>query len=120
MVHWLCRGHRSIIVLDIGTAQATQIELPKYYLGWVRLGLGQGLDSGILLATSGDGRLGLLVSETCNISMWTLEEGPSSSSSSAAARWTRQVVVRTQAICREEVWLSPSYSVQFMGLWGAE
>ncbi|RLN19521.1 hypothetical protein C2845_PM02G46300 [Panicum miliaceum] len=47
--------------------------------------------------------------------MWTLaEEGSSSAVSSSLARWTRQVVIRRQAIPREAV-EDPSYSVRFMG-----
>jgi hypothetical protein len=74
-----------------------------------------GLDEGLLLATSSDGRLGLLVAEGFAISMWTLaKEGSSSAVSSSPARWTRQVVIRRQAIAREAV-EGPSYSVRFMG-----
>lgn len=49
------------------------------------------------------------------ISMWTLSgasEGDNSSSP-AAARWTRQVVIRRHAIEHQP---GPDYSVQFMGL----
>lgn len=113
VVHWLCESYRGIMVLDMGTAQATQMELPPGYLGRVRHT--QDLHSGLLLATSQDGRLGLLVSEILDISMWTLEKGPSSSSAAAARwTWTRQVVVRRQTICRE-AGAGPSYSVKFMG-----
>ncbi|RCV40644.1 hypothetical protein SETIT_9G071800v2 [Setaria italica] len=99
IIHWLC--HRcldpGVKVLDTGTGQATQIELPPDYLTRVRYS--QRLDTGFLLAASPDGRLG---------SMWTLAEDDGS------ARWTRQVVIRRQAIARAAM-EGPSYSVRFLG-----
>ncbi|CAL4936225.1 unnamed protein product [Urochloa decumbens] len=113
VVHWLCHGclRPGVKVLDTtGAGNATQIALPQGYHSRVRST--QRLDTGLLLAKSADGRLGLLVAEAGAIAMWTLaaaeEEG------SATARWARQVVIRREDIGREAV-EGPCFSVRFMG-----
>ncbi|CAL4944644.1 unnamed protein product [Urochloa decumbens] len=112
VVHWLCHGclHPGVKVLDTtGAGNATQIALPQGYHSRVRST--QRLDTGLLLAKSADGRLGLLVAEAGAIAMWTLA---AEEESSATARWARQVVIRREEIGREAV-EGPSFSVRFMG-----
>ncbi|GJM96792.1 hypothetical protein PR202_ga13658 [Eleusine coracana subsp. coracana] len=80
---------RGIIALDVGTARARLIELPPNCLRCVRKTQQQEENNkGLFLTALGDGRrLGLLVPEYLPISMWTTSE--------AAGRWTRQVVIQT-------------------------
>ncbi|TVU44788.1 hypothetical protein EJB05_04244, partial [Eragrostis curvula] len=99
VVHWLCRD-KGIIALDVGAARATAIELPPLCFGQVKRV--KGADCGILVP-SVDGRLSLLVAEFTVISMWTLSASASellAGTSSAATRWSRQVVIQSQAIGR--------------------
>jgi hypothetical protein len=116
-VHWL-HGYRSIVRLDTDKAQATLMELPPNCASMMRsLPYGH---RALRLAASADGELSLLVAEARVISMWTVsaaaaEGRPSSSSamSAPAARWTRQVVIRREAIGRED--MNGGFSAQFLG-----
>jgi len=95
-VHWLCK-EKGIVTLDTSAARATVIDLPPKCFSQVSCP--KGMDKG-LLASSADGRLSLVVAEPCVVSMWTL----------SAASWSRQVVIRRQAIGRE----GPGCVVRFL------
>jgi len=95
-VHWLCK-EKGIVALDTSAARATVIDLPPKCFSQVSCP--KGMDKG-LLASSADGRLSLVVAELCVVSMGTL----------SAASWSRQVVIRRQAIGRE----GPGCVVRFL------
>ncbi|KAL6637966.1 hypothetical protein ACP70R_025538 [Stipagrostis hirtigluma subsp. patula] len=108
VVHWLC-SDRGILALNVGTARATLIDLPPNCLCRVTdAQKREVVDKGLLLAASADGRLSLLVAEYLTMCMWTMS--PAGSSSTPAARWTRRVVIRRDAIDRN----GPGWVVRFL------
>ncbi|TVU44775.1 hypothetical protein EJB05_04231, partial [Eragrostis curvula] len=119
-VHWMCllrwNSHDPCIVaMDVGSAQATRVEMPPECLH--RMRCTQSCRDGLMLVASPDGRL--RPSENRVISLWTLSpvEGASSSESSfaaAAARWTRHVVIRRETIAGGPE-PGPWYAMQLMG-----
>lgn len=111
-IHWLHQDEE-IIALDCNTARATLIELPS---GWRdRLTCLQKIfrdcAGALQLASSPDGRLSLLVAETCVISMWTLSATSGEKGGLMSSSWTRQVVIKRQAVGRERV----DFTVRFLG-----
>ncbi|OEL20672.1 hypothetical protein BAE44_0018309 [Dichanthelium oligosanthes] len=105
------------LLQHINKAQATLMELPPSCVRRVRSLCYD--HRSLRLAASTDGELCLHVAEVCVISMWTLssataEQGGSSSAMPPpAARWTRQVVIRREAIGREG--LAGGFSARFLG-----
>ncbi|TVU44784.1 hypothetical protein EJB05_04240, partial [Eragrostis curvula] len=113
-VYWLC-SYSSIVALDVGAAQATVIGVPlSCFSRMSETQRQEGPDDGLLLVASADGKLGMLVAEYLLICMWTMSaavEETGSSSTAAATRWTRQVVIQRHAIDRQ----GPGWPVRFLG-----
>ncbi|CAN6309114.1 unnamed protein product [Urochloa humidicola] len=107
-VCWLHSGDKCIIRLDIGKAQATLMELPR----WVRSHAYDHMAFRLASSSSDGGELSLLVADLCAISVWTLSAA-AGSSSPAASRWTMQVVIKREAIGRQD--RLGGYSAHFLG-----
>ncbi|TVU44774.1 hypothetical protein EJB05_04230, partial [Eragrostis curvula] len=114
-VHWLYGGPFQdisiIIAPDVATARATLIELPPQ--DDLNLRPSQRHHKALQMAASPDGRLCLVVGGAYAITMWRLSSEAGSSTASASARWTRQMVIPRHTI--KDTLYGTGYSVQFLG-----
>ncbi|CAN6281141.1 unnamed protein product [Urochloa humidicola] len=94
-VHWICHSARErafpnddvfILAVHADDAQATAIEPPP--------GCGRSMARSCAMAATADGRLGVVVAGTAEISMWTLL-------SPAGEGWTQQVVIGRREIGKQ-------------------
>ncbi|KAE8805856.1 hypothetical protein D1007_18005 [Hordeum vulgare] len=104
IVHWLCNpeqlpplGHLFgpepyIVAVDADTMEATVIDLPRGCTSRMTASMSH---RGLLLASSVDGRLKVVVSETQVISMWTMSP-PVEGEPTLPPRWVRQVLIDKQ------------------------
>lgn len=95
-----------IVSLDVVTGEARSIEVPQDCHRW-RLAVGGYKE--LLLASSVDGKLGLLVAESFTISIWTQPEDP-------AGRWARCVVIERETILRSVEPTLPPIACQSVAL----